>query len=73
VGRGAEVPLECIGTVRENAWAMRRLNADPRWRDAAVVRSLAPLLDDDPGFDPLAERGPHAIPPEFAEAADALA
>lgn len=79
LGEGAMPPLECIGTVRESRWALRclagglmgnPLRSDPAWRDAAVVKALSRSLipSDDPldaEYDPLAERGEHALAPEW--------
>ena len=75
LGDGAAPPLECIGTVQESRWAMQCLAGglpgspvlgDPAWRDAAVVRAFsdraAPV---NPGYNPLTERGEHALAPDW--------
>jgi hypothetical protein len=52
---------------------MARLAESPHWRDRPVVRALAAEVSVVAGWDPLAERGPHLIPPGWLEVADALA
>ena len=73
VGAGGEPPMECIGTLRESAWAVQRLATDSRWSAHPVVVALAPEVHSVPGWDPLSERGPHCVPPAWMGALDALA
>jgi hypothetical protein len=75
LGLAGPPPMECVGTTRESCWAMATLGEDPAWRDRPVVRALAASARAvvESGWDPLAERGPHAIPVEWQDAADALA
>jgi hypothetical protein len=73
LGLGGEPPLECVGTVRESQWAMAQLAGSDDWRHHVVVRALAPEIPDLGGWDPLVERGEHAIPSDWIEVADALA
>jgi hypothetical protein len=64
-------PFECVGEIEESATVMAHLAGMAAWRDAAVVRSLAPRL---PGgdFDALlAMRGPHLVPPRYLAMLDA--
>lgn len=73
LGLGGDPPMECVGTTRESKWALTRLAEHPDWRRRTVVRALSAEVDVVAGWDPLAERGPHAIPPGWQEVADALA
>jgi hypothetical protein len=69
-------PFECVGETAESAAVMAHIGADPRWREAAVVRrlnasypSLRTSLADYPGlFDP---RRPHRVPASYLAVLDA--
>jgi hypothetical protein len=64
-------PFECVGEIEESATVMAHLAGRAAWRDAAVVRALAPRL---PGgdFDALfAMRGPHLVPARYLAMLDA--
>ena len=65
--------MECVGTTHESRWAMARCSERAEWRDHAVVRTLTPFVAVVAGWDPLAERGPDAVPAAWREVADALA
>lgn len=45
-GLGEERPFECIGTVEECRAALRELARRDGWKDAALVRRLAPELEE---------------------------
>lgn len=64
-------PFECVGEIEESAAVMTYLARQAAWRDATVVRALAPRL---PGgdFDALfGMRGPHLVPPRYLAMLDA--
>ena len=44
VGLGPQKPFECVGEIDESRSAIAMLASDPEWKDAAVVRELAPAL-----------------------------
>ncbi len=45
MGLGKHKPWDCVGEERESALTMATLARDPRWRDAAIVKRLAPELE----------------------------
>jgi hypothetical protein len=64
-GLGEDKPFECVGTLAESRAAMQSLIADPRWREKAVLRALAPelrALEAVPLETCLLPDGPHRIP-----------
>ncbi len=44
-GLGGDKPFECVGGIGECRAALSQLVADPKWRDHAVVKTLAPALE----------------------------
>jgi hypothetical protein len=69
MGLGAHKPLECVGERAESAAALELLKDREGWRDAHVVRALAPSG----ALDGLLEPSPHhCIPPRFEGASRAL-
>ncbi|MEJ8568900.1 hypothetical protein [Elongatibacter sediminis] len=68
-GLGAEKPFECVGEVGECRAALRALSGQPEWREHAIVRRLAPALDDVamPALEDLLQPSSrHGIPPDIA-------
>jgi hypothetical protein len=64
-------PFECVGEIEESATVMTHLAGITAWRDAAVVRALAPRLPCG-DFDALfAMRGPHLVPERYLAMLDA--
>lgn len=70
-GLHAHKPFECVGEIEESAATLRHLGGLPDWRDAAVVRALAPqVLGGD--FNSLFTlRGPHLVPERYLAMLDA--
>ena len=68
---GRDKPFECVGEAGESRAALAALSRSERWRDHAVVRALAPLLDRFavPDLDELlAPSHDHFIPAPIARA-----
>jgi UDP-N-acetyl-alpha-D-muramoyl-L-alanyl-L-glutamate epimerase len=64
-------PFECVGEVEESAAVMTHLSSTPDWRDATVVRLLAPRLPAADFGALFALRQPHQIPHSFLAMLDA--
>jgi UDP-N-acetyl-alpha-D-muramoyl-L-alanyl-L-glutamate epimerase len=77
-GLGAMKPWECVGDVEDSAAALAVLSADPRHREKAVVKTLAPELDARYGLEALKARfakeidtkGPHFVPEPWSRLID---
>lgn len=68
---GRDKPFECVGEAGECRAAMAELAGDPRWKEHAVVRALAPELEqvDVPALSELLRPSTrHFIPPDLAPA-----
>ena len=64
-------PFECVGEIKESATVMTHLAGVASWRDAAVVRALAPRLPTG-DFDALfGMHAPHQVPPRYLAMLDA--
>ncbi len=64
-------PFECVGEALEARAAVLSLAADTRWRDRAIVKALAPLIDcaSTPSLEVLCQPGgEHRIPDELLHA-----
>jgi UDP-N-acetyl-alpha-D-muramoyl-L-alanyl-L-glutamate epimerase len=66
-------PFECVGEIEESAALMQHLAGLPDWRDAAVVRALAPRVTAGDLATLFAPRAPHAVPDRFMAMLDARA
>jgi UDP-N-acetyl-alpha-D-muramoyl-L-alanyl-L-glutamate epimerase len=62
-------PFECVGEVNEARALLRALADSTEWRDAAVVRALAPKLSQPgSGLEPFLSGAPeHNVPSRFIE------
>jgi hypothetical protein len=72
-GLQSHKPFECVGEIEESAAVMTHLATMPAWRDAAVVRALAPRLPDGDFEALFATRGPHLVPARYLAMLDACA
>jgi hypothetical protein len=70
-GLGAHKPFECVGEIEESAATLRHLGGMPDWRDAAVVRALAPQVHGGDFASLFALREPHLVPERFMAMLDA--
>ncbi len=64
-------PFECVGEIEESAALMQHLAGLTDWRDAAVVRALAPRVAAGDLASLFAPRAPHAVPDRFMAMLDA--
>jgi hypothetical protein len=64
-GLRAHKPFECVGEIEESAATLRHLQAIPAWRDAVVVRTLAPQVHGGDFTALFALRGPHLVPERY--------
>ena len=67
---GVDKPFECVGSVAESRAALMSLSTHEHWKECALVKRLAPLLDrtDTPGIDEfMAPDGTHFIPSAVLE------
>ena len=73
MGLSGHKPWECVGELAESGAALLQLAAQPDWRDAAIVRALAPRLsalmpNPDAIWRELMTPSPeHAVPKRFEE------
>lgn len=70
-GLQSHKPFECVGEIEECATTLAQLASMAEWRDAAVVRALAPRMPHGDFAALLAPRGPHAVPPRYLAMLDA--
>lgn len=78
LGVDGHKPFECVGEVEESVVALGLLAGQEQWRDAPVVRALLAEVPEQ-GWqvasrtDVFTPRGPHFVPPAYAEALNRLA
>jgi hypothetical protein len=66
-------PFECVGETEESATVMAHLSTLAPWREATVVRALAPRLAGGDFNALFALRRPHLVPPRYLAMLDACA
>jgi hypothetical protein len=64
-------PFECVGEIEESATVMTHLAGLASWRDATVVRALAPRLPAGDFNALFGMRAPHLVPPRCLAMLDA--
>lgn len=66
---GRDKPFECVGTTEESRALLATLVHRAGWRDAALVRLLAPEVAGDEAALPglMSPSGPHCIPEQVAD------
>ena len=78
MGLSGHKPWECVGELAESGAALLRLAEDPAWRDASIVRALAPRIgalmgDPAPVWRELMTPSPdHALSKRFQEMLNAF-
>jgi len=70
-GLRAHKPFECVGEIEESATTLRHLQDMAAWRDAPVVRALAPQVHGGDFAALFALRGPHMVPERYLAMLDA--